>query len=110
MGAGNVNRDNLDAALDLLVVAICQGFEERRRAIESGSYGKRTLMEYEYINRRVAEAAREIVGFDYDIYINEIGNKIGYAKSEVCDVCETEYKRLKKEVKLNVARRLHLFD
>ena len=67
-------------------------------------------MEYEYINRRLREAAGEVVGVDYRIYINEIGDKIGYAYSRVDGISETEYKERKKEVKLSIARKLHLLD
>ena len=110
MGAWNVRSENLDDTLDTLVVALCYGFFARDKAIKEKRCTRRTLMEYEYINQHLESAVREIVGDDYEIYISEIGNRIGYAKSELYDVGETKYKKLKKEVKINVAKRLHLVD
>ena len=67
-------------------------------------------MEYEYINRRIADATREIVGEEFLNYIHEIGERIGYAYSKVEDISDTEYKVKKKRVKLNIARKMHLLD
>ena len=100
MGTGYLSDKGYGDTLDYLIVAFCRDYQARESAIEEKSCKKRTLMEYEYINRRLADAATEIVGDDFEIYINEIGNKIGYAYSEIDDISETEYKVLKKEVKL----------
>lgn len=110
MGTRNVTADSFAETLDLLIVALCRGYEARERAIHDGSCKRRTLMEYAYINRRLADATREIVGDDYLIYIHEIGERIGYAYSGVDDTCETEYKVKKKLAKINIARKLHLLD
>ena len=110
MGSRYVNDRGFSETLDFLIIALCRDFATRERAIEEKSCKRRTLMEYEYINRRLVYAAEEIVGSEYRIYIREIGEKIGYAYSEIDGVSETEYKERKKEVKLNIARRLHLLD
>ena len=52
----------------------------------------------------------EVVGRDYEIYIRERGDGRGYARSAVIDVSESSYKRLKREVKINIAKKLHLMD
>lgn len=110
MGDWYVNDKGYTETLDLLIVAMCRDFFTRTRAIETKSCKRRTLMEYEYLNRTLIDATYEIVGEEYNIYINEIGNKIGYAYSKVGGISETEYKARKKEVKINIAKKLHLLD
>ena len=110
MGARYINDENYVDTLDYLIIAICRDFRTRQRAIEEKRFRRRTLMEYEYLNRRLIEAASDVVGDDYETYIDEIGNKIGYAYSKIDDISETEYKCRKKEVKISIAKRLHLMD
>ena len=110
MGVGYLKTIGYRDTLDRLVVAFCRDYFFRKSAIESGEVSKRTRMEYEYINGRIAEAAREIVGGDYEIYIEEIGEARGYAGSEVLSISESTYKQYKKEVKVNIAKKLHLLD
>ena len=110
MGTRDMIRTDYCDAIDALVIAFCYGYRQRKLAIEEKRCKRRTLMEYEYINRRLEDAAREIVGDDFEIYIKEIGSKIGYAHSEIADVSETEYKMHKKEVKISIAKILHLLD
>lgn len=110
MGTRNVNTDAFSETLDFLIVAFCRGFEARERAIREKRCGRRTIMEYEYINRRIADATREIVGDDFPNYIHEIGKKIGYAHSRVDGISETDYKVKKRQVKMNIARKMHLLD
>lgn len=102
-------RDNL--TLDGVIVALCLDYERRKSAIENKSFSKRTLMEYSYINKCIYDASRDIVGeSDAELYIAEIGGKIGYAKSEALYLSEVSYKRKKSEVKRNIALKLHLTD
>ena len=110
MGTRYVNDRGFSETLDFLIIALCRDFETRERAIADKSCKRRTLMEYQYINGRLVSAAEEIVGREYKTYIHEIGERIGYAYSEIDGISETEYKDRKKEVKLNIARRLHLLD
>lgn len=110
MGAQHVMDKGYSETLDSLIIAFCRDYGTRARAIEERSCKRRTLMEYEYINRRLRDAASEIVGYESELYIDEIGKKIGYAYSGVCGISETEYKVKKKEVKLNIAKKLHLLD
>ena len=110
MGAEQLTDIGYTAAVDILVVAFCRSYYARARAIKTGKYKKRTLMEYEYMNSRISEAAREVAGDDFEKYINEIGLSKGYANSEVEYVSEYEYKRTKKEVKVNIAKKMHLID
>lgn len=99
------------SSLDDLVRALCRDFERRRDAIREGSVGKRTYMEYAYINGKMLDAACELAGErEAEIYIREIGEKIGYAYSEIPCASEVLYKKRKLEIKLNIARKLHLLD
>ena len=110
MGIGYLSALGYRATLDALVVAVCKDYFDRKNAIKSGNCTKRTIMEYEYINERISTAAMEIVGRDFEIYIREIGDGRGYARSAVIDVSESSYKRFKREVKINIAKKLHLMD
>ena len=110
MGLGYLISIGYRDTLDALIVAFCKDYFSRQEAIGNGKLGKRTRMEYEYINRRLEDAAREIVGDDFEAYIKALGQSIGYAYSDVLDISESEYKKLKKEVKVNIAKKLHLLD
>jgi hypothetical protein len=79
--------------------------------IRAGDAPLRVRMEYEYLNRRIFAAARELCEGEEDAlgYIEEIGAKRGYAKSRFT-VSEKTYKIKKREVKLNILRRLYLLE
>ncbi len=95
----------------MVVVSLCADYERRRLAILERSVTHRTEMEYRYLNFKLLSAAEEIVGDkDAELMICEIGNRIGYAYSELCDISEVSYKLKKQEVKTNIAKRLHLID
>ncbi len=97
--------------LDALVRALCQDYGRRDAAIGEDSVSKRTRMEYIYINGRVREAVCELAGEkDADTYIREIGEKRGYAYSDIACASERIYKERKLEIKMNIARKLHLLD
>lgn len=110
MGIGYLKSIGYRDTVNLIVVAFCRDFFARKAAIDGKQLSRRTLMEYEYINTRLTDAVREIVGDDYETYIREIGEGIGYAGSNVLDICESEYKKIKKEAKVNIAKKLHLID
>lgn len=110
MGVGYLSNIGYTETLNLLIVAFCRDYFSRKKAIEQRACAKRTLMEYEYLNRRISDAALEIAGNEYEIYIKEIGDNIGYASSEVESVSEPAYKKTKKEIKVNIAKKLHLID
>jgi hypothetical protein len=108
MGAGRESM-SLPLTLDKLVGAFCADYGRRREAISEGSVGIRTEMEYKYLNHRIFEGAAEIVGSELaELYIDEIGRNVGYANSKNPASCEAGYKREKREVKLSIARKLHL--
>ncbi len=113
MGAGSMRRRDCGytPTLDALVVAICADYARRETAIREEAVSLRTRMEYKYLNYRILEAAAEIVGERYAmLYIEEIGSKTGYARSKHDAVGEGLYKEEKREVKINIARKLHLID
>ena len=101
----------LEPGVDAIVVALCADYERREQALRDRSVGHRAEMEYKYLNYKMFDAAAEVVGVsDAPTVIREIGTRVGYAKCELCDVSERIYKERKKEVKLNIARKLRLCD
>ena len=96
---------------DRLASALCADYFRRERAIKEGDAPLRVRMEYEYLNRRILTAACELCEREEDAigYIEEIGERRGYAKSRFT-VSEKTYKVKKREVKLNILRRLYLLE
>ncbi|MBR2324614.1 MAG: hypothetical protein IKA53_01070 [Clostridia bacterium] len=96
---------------DRLATALCADYFRRESAIKEGDAPLRVRMEYEYLNRRIFTAARELCDGEEDAlgYIEEIGAKRGYAKSRFT-VSEKTYKVKKREVMLNILRRLYLLE
>lgn len=100
-----------ESSLDKLVVALCADYGRRKRAIEERLVGRRVRMEYSYINARMLEGAAEISGaLLAETFIEEIGSAVGYAYSKIDCLGETAYKLYKKDIKENIARRMHLCD
>lgn len=99
----------LAQSVDALASALCADYFRRERAIREAVEPLRVRMEYEYLNHRIYAAARELCEREEDAigYIEEIGAKRGYAKSRFT-VSEKTYKIKKREVKLNILRRLYL--
>ncbi len=97
--------------VDAIVVALCSDYERRRRAIEEHTVNNRTDAEYKYYNFKIFDAVAEVIGERYvNVFINEIGKKIGYAKSEINFMSEVTYKKYKYLIKENIAKKLHLID
>jgi hypothetical protein len=97
--------------LDALVSALCLDYARRREAIEKKSVGRRCETEYKYYNYFIFDAAAEIVGERLaERYISDIGEHIGYAKTEIDCVSEVTYKNYKRMIMDNIARKLHLRD
>lgn len=97
--------------LDGIIVALCRDYCSRRERGVFDGYSRRTRMEYEYIDSILRRAAEEIAGeSDAEKIIAEIGERVGYAYSMIDGVSESTYKIMKKEVKINIAKRLHMLD
>ena len=98
-------------SVDALASALCADYFRREQVIREGEAPLRVRMEYEYLNRKIYTAARELCEKEEDAlgYIEEIGAKRGYAKSRFT-VSEKTYKVKKKAVKLNILHRLYLLD
>ncbi len=68
-------------------------------------------MEYRYYNFKIFEAAAEIAGdTDAERFIFEIGRRTGYASTALDNMSEVTYKKKKRAVIENIAKRLHLAD
>ena len=110
MGNGNTVKAEA-GSLDNLVSALCRDYERRRRALSAPGISFRTAAELRYINFKIHDAVAEIVGEeDAELYIREIGEHIGYAYSDVPDICERTYKTRKRAALTNIAKKLHLTD
>ena len=104
-------RGNVENSLDALVRALCFDYSRRERAISERSVSHRTDTEFRYYNFKIFDAAAEVVGEAYaEIYIKEIGDRCGYAKSEIYPISEVTYKQRKRYVMDNIAKKLHLCD
>lgn len=98
-------------SLDRVMEGLCLDYERREGAINNYCCTGRTSVEYKYYNYKMYEGAAEIVGFLYaKTMIHEIGHRIGYAKTAIDCMSESTYKQKKLEVKINMARKLHLLD
>lgn len=101
----------VESSLDTLVIALCFDYRRRQKAILERSVAKRTDTEYRYYNFKIFDAAAEIVGERFaERYIEEIGNRVGYAKTAIDCVSEITYKNYKRLIKDNIAKKLHLCD
>ena len=99
--------------LDGICVALCADFRRRARAIAERSLSRRTIFEYRYLNDRIFFATLSLVGEGESAYryIEEIGNKVGYANSYFADeISEVTYKKRKAEIKRRILVALHLAD
>ncbi len=98
-------------SLDMLVCALCLDYARREEAIEKRVVSHRTEMEFRYYNFKIHAAVSEIVGEELALlFIDEIGNRTGYASTKCAYLSERSYKEQKRLVKENIARRLHLTD
>lgn len=98
-----------EESLDLLIIALCADYQRRKEVIEKRCALRRTDTEFRYLNFKIYDATAEIVGERLaEIFIYEIGNRVGYAKSEIDSMSESTYKIYKKRVKDNLSVRLHL--
>ena len=101
----------VESTLDTLVIALCLDYSRRKEAIEARSIAKRTDTEFRYYNFKIFDATAEIVGWRMaEKYIDEIGNRVGYAKTNIDGVSEVTYKNYKRLIKNNIAKKLHLRD
>lgn len=92
-----------------IISALCAHYEARRAAIENKTVPKRVRMEYAYLNSRLLTAAAEIVGHpSAEGFIRDIGEAVGYAKTELEGYGETSYKKNKICIKINMAKKLYL--
>lgn len=94
-----------------LAAALCADYARREAILQTRETGTRVRMEYEYLNRRIFDAARALCENAEEalLYIEEIGSRTGYAKSRTT-YSETTYKERKHRVLLSIIRSLHLWE
>ena len=101
----------MQAALDGLVTALCADFARREELLRHGSISRRVECELRYLNAKIIDATLEICDdFELDEFITEIGSSVGYAKSSITHISESTYKKRKRKIKDNIARRLYLTE
>ena len=99
----------LPESLGSLIVALCRDYGRRRGEVGGRTTDRRVTAEYNYLDRRIYDGACEIVGEELGLlFIREIGEAVGYANS-AAPFGESHYKRLKREVKINIAKKPHYF-
>ncbi len=102
-----MKRNSVYAVVD----ALCLDYFRRRDAIVAHTASHRTETEFKYLNFKIYDAAAEVVGeFHAELYIKEVGENIGYARSALYRLSEVTYKRYKRLVRENIAKKLHLTD
>lgn len=95
--------------LERIVIALCADYQRRAEIIGSKNAPYNVIMEYRFLNYRIMNAAMEVAGSrDALFFINDIGTDIGYAASDLFVLSEKVYKERKREVKINIAKRLSL--
>lgn len=99
----------IPAELDKILIALCADYQRREEIIRRKSAPYNVIMEYRFLNYRIMNATIEIAGSrDAISFIKDIGENVGYADSELWLLSETIYKERKREVKLNILKRLSL--
>ncbi|MBP3308547.1 MAG: hypothetical protein J6L90_03810 [Clostridia bacterium] len=94
-----------------LVEALCKDYGRRQALMRGEATSRRVKNELVYLNMRLFEAAGEIVGGNLaEAFIRDIGEGIGYGRTELSFFSETEYKTQKRLCVQNIAKRLFLCD
>ena len=111
MGCRDIEPTCLPDTVRQTVVALCADYSRRASLIAGGAVSRRTEIEFRYINFKILEAAEEIAPErDALTYIDEIGRRVGYAKSAISYIGERAYKTQKHGIEINIAKKLHLVD
>ena len=103
------NGQIMTSTVDALVVALCADFARRKRILERKTSSYPVIMECRFLNYRMLDAAAEIVGESLaEVFIREIGERVGYSSTNLTHLSESVYKARKIEVKEAIAKRLCL--
>lgn len=97
--------------VDKIVTSLCADYNRRCELVSLRKSSLRVEIECRYLNYKILEAANEVAGERLaPYYVKEIGERRGYAKSDIDCVSEGTYKTTKQEIKSAIARKLHLVD
>ena len=98
-----------EKSLKLLIRAQCLDYFRREEELEKADLPRRVRMEYAYLDSKIEEAVRSVVGDKLClVFIEEIGEGVGYAKSKVYCYSERIYKEKKRECVRRIAKKLYL--
>ena len=101
----NVNKRSLKE----LIKAECLDYFRREEELKNADLPRRVRMEYAYLDSKIEDAVRSVVGDKLCLaFIFEIGEGIGYAKSDVYCYSERIYKEKKRECVIRIAEKLYL--
>lgn len=95
--------------LENLVVGLCADYGRRGQIIKrrSATYG--VIMQCRFLNYKIYNAACQIAGdADAEVFIREIGERVGYSRSKLSKLSEIDYKKRKAAIKRNIAKELLL--
>ena len=94
-----------------LVRALCLDYPRRREIIENHTAAGRVENELKYYNYKMYDAVAEVVEEKMvNDMISDIGQRRGYAYSDIAYISETTYKLRKQEAIYNIAKRLYLIN
>ena len=94
-----------------IIISLCADYSRRKECILKNSVSKRVKMEYVYLNSKLFDAAAEVAGEMFaERYIYDIGNGIGYARSNLYIFSESTYKEYKIIIKENMLKKLKFID
>jgi hypothetical protein len=99
----------MNEGLERIIKSLCADYSRRATIIQCKNAPFNVIMEYRFLNYRIMDAAIEIAGpRDAREFIRDIGEEIGYASTDLWLLPENEYKKRKKQIKNNIAKRLSL--
>lgn len=100
-----------NTSIDRVITALAADYKRRAEEIAKKELSPRVIMEYRYYNTKIFGAVAEIVGdTQAERYISDIGNRKGYPKNGDIYYSESAYYRKKQECKINIARKLNLYE
>ena len=100
-----------EKSLKELIRAECLDYFRREEELKRRDLARRVRMEFAYLDSKIEDAVRSVVGDALcEVFIKEIGENVGYAKSAVYCYSERIYKERKRECIQKIAEKLYLSE
>ncbi len=98
-----------NTSIDRVITALVADYGRRAEEIAKKELSPRVIMEYRYYNTKIFNAVAEIVGDKQaERFISDIGSGKGYPGDIYFS--ESTYYKKKQECKINIARKLNLYE